>query len=84
MPKRAEPVTEESQLKALLASPTGLNGLIDFLGSVVQKAEEEFVEASKKAVFSLDARMDAVHKHGVMKGFQVLHQRLVDLRTNGK
>lgn len=82
---RREAVTvDESHMKSLLNAPSGLVGLLDYLTACVQNANEEFRDAAAKAAFDPDHRVDAVHKHGIMEGFEQVRQRIEELRSTGK
>jgi hypothetical protein len=82
--RQAAEQMETSQLRPLLADAAALQGLIDFLETAVQKADQDFDKAARKAAFDPDARMDAVHKHGIKKGVEMLFTRLVQLRSTAK
>lgn len=83
-PIGGDDVSTESSLKLLLASPAAVKALLDYLEKSMHNAEEEFKKASVQAVFEPDNRVDAIHKHGIIKGLQQVYDRLNQLVMTGK
>lgn len=71
-------------LHALLACPVGVAGLLDYLDKLVSDANKDYLSMAECAVFNENARMEALHKHGVVEGIRLVRKEVESLLPNGK